>query len=181
MPLRSEGRKTKYATPEVMAKIRDVIQHTSTPSWISSVPHNFGDTSAGSLKADEWLTLATIYLPIALVSMWGDGSRTSDPELRRVLDHTMDLFSALRLACLRTMTKSRAEKYRQYIISYVRDLATLHPEQGYRPNHHMAIHIYDFLLLFGPVRSWWCFPFERLIGQLQRLHTNHKFGMLSIS
>ncbi|KAJ3963308.1 hypothetical protein EV361DRAFT_813494, partial [Lentinula raphanica] len=46
-----------------------------------------------------------------------------------------------------------------------------------RPNVHAAGHIYDFLLLFGPVLSWWCFPFERLIGVLQKINTNdHKGG-----
>ncbi|KAE9382827.1 hypothetical protein BT96DRAFT_845020 [Gymnopus androsaceus JB14] len=37
-------------------------------------------------------------------------------------------------------------------------------------------HIYDFLLLFGPVISWWCFPFERLIGALQKINTNDFVG-----
>ncbi|KAF8576401.1 hypothetical protein K439DRAFT_1622880 [Ramaria rubella] len=30
--------------------------------------------------------------------------------------------------------------------------------------------------LFGLVQSWWCFPFECLIGMLQWLPHNHKFG-----
>jgi hypothetical protein len=45
----------------------------------------------------------------------------------------------------------------------------------------MALHVWDYLQLFGPVRSWWCFPYERLIGQLQRLPSNHIFGTISIS
>ncbi|KAE9391973.1 hypothetical protein BT96DRAFT_831255 [Gymnopus androsaceus JB14] len=40
----------------------------------------------------------------------------------------------------------------------------------------MASHIYDFLKLFGPVISWWCFPFERLIGALQKVNTNDHVG-----
>ena len=27
----------------------------------------------------------------------------------------------------------------------------------------MALHLPDYLLLYGPVHSWWTFPFERLI------------------
>ena len=38
-------------------------------------------------------------------------------------------------------------------------------------------HIYEFLDLWGPVYHWWCFPFERLIGSLQRLPTNNLFGV----
>ncbi|KAI9464872.1 hypothetical protein HD554DRAFT_2026214, partial [Boletus coccyginus] len=46
------------------------------------------------------------------------------------------------------------------------------------PNHHASFHIYDYLVLFGPVHSWWTFPFEQLIGVLQRLPNNHKSGEL---
>ncbi|KAJ7193740.1 hypothetical protein GGX14DRAFT_378717 [Mycena pura] len=45
-----------------------------------------------------------------------------------------------------------------------------------RPNVHIAFHIYDFLVLFGPVISWWCFPFERVIGFLQKINTNDHIG-----
>ncbi|KAJ6484909.1 hypothetical protein C8R45DRAFT_829718 [Mycena sanguinolenta] len=41
---------------------------------------------------------------------------------------------------------------------------------------HAAFHIYDFILLFGPVVDWWCFPFERLIGTLQKINTNDHVG-----
>ncbi|KAJ7441261.1 hypothetical protein FB451DRAFT_1058265 [Mycena latifolia] len=49
-------------------------------------------------------------------------------------------------------------------------------DHGRKTNIHAAFHIYDFLLLFGPIISWWCFPFERLIGILQRINTNDQIG-----
>lgn len=171
-----------YATPEVMTYIRSVIKDSDTPSWLQSVPHNFGAAAAGSLKADEWRTITTVYLPIALVSLWGEGTRQLSPAvgnmLRKTLDHTMDLISATTLASLRTMTQNRATWYQKYIISWLSQFPELHPDFAHdrRPNKHMAVHIYDFLILFGPVRSWWCFPFERLIGHLGRLPRNNHFG-----
>jgi hypothetical protein len=173
-----ENHRLKITTPEVLQRIRDVIKDTATPSWLNSVPYNFGAAAAGTLKADEWRTMWTVYLPIALVSLWGEGtlhdSADVSQKLRDVLDHTMALACAITLACLRTMTRARATAYRSHTASWVRDLNRLYPDIDQRTNNHMAIHIYDFLLLFGPVRSWWCFPFERLIGQLQRLPNNHK-------
>ena len=62
------------STPEVLYRIRTVIAECNTPSWLRSVPVNFGDTRAGTVKADEWRTLATVYIPLALVSLWGKGS-----------------------------------------------------------------------------------------------------------
>ncbi|KAE9387574.1 hypothetical protein BT96DRAFT_993174 [Gymnopus androsaceus JB14] len=77
------------------------------------------------------------------------------------------------------MTISRANAFRDYLNTWVKDLRTLYPhtrEGRPRPNIHAAGHIYDFLLLFGPVLSWWCFPFERLIGALQKINTNDHIG-----
>jgi hypothetical protein len=166
--------------PEVMNRIRAVIQDMAMPSWLSSVPHNFGDAAAGTLKADEWRTITTIYLPVTLISIWGKGTAQVSPlttaRLKQILDHTMDLVSAVSLACMRTMTESQMNAYRLHLSSWVSGLKILHPNVEHQVNNHMAFHIYDFLHLFGPVRSWWCFLFERLIGQLQRLPHNHKHG-----
>lgn len=163
-----------------MQRIKDVIKGTATPSWINLVPYNFGDSIAGTLKADEWRTMATIYLPLALISLWGEGTPHSSPDVaskfRQIIDHTMTLVCAVYLACKRTVNQARADAYLKNITIYNTDLLKIHPKASHRTIHHVAMHIYDFLLLFGPVRSWWCFPFERLIGQLQRLHSNHKFG-----
>ncbi len=113
--------------------------------------------------------------------MWGEGTEHETPELasslRRVLDHTMALVSAVSVACLRVMTPNRALAYQTNIRQWLHDLEDIHgPVIGKRVNPHMAIHISQFLCLFGPVRSWWTFPFERLIGQIQRIPHNHMFG-----
>ncbi|KAI0634151.1 hypothetical protein C8Q77DRAFT_1173032 [Trametes polyzona] len=183
MPLNSSGKeRRKVATPEVLERIRAVISETDSPSWLASVPKNFGDAAAGTLKAHEWRILCTVYLPLALISLWGDGSSMVSADsatwLKQVLDHTMMLVSAVTVVSARVMTQRRAAAYRTYIASWVRDLKELHPTATDRTNNHVAFHIYDFLVLFGPVYSWWCFPFERLIGYLQRLPQNHKFAEL---
>jgi hypothetical protein len=96
----------------------------------------------------------------------------------------MALFQATVIACRYVMTEDRAQAYREYVKIWTRDLRTLFPHiRGSipRPNIHAAAHIYDFLLLFGPVVSWWCFPFERLIGVLQKVNTNNHGGGTSFS
>ncbi|KAJ7238888.1 hypothetical protein C8J57DRAFT_1439047 [Mycena rebaudengoi] len=52
---------------------------------------------------------------------------------------------------------------------WVEGLPVQHPHtqnHAKRPNIHVAFHIYDFLLLFGP----------RVIGYLQKIHTNNHIG-----
>ena len=169
----------KIATAEVMRCIKTVIKETTVASWINSVPHNYGNSAAGVLKADEWRNLATIYFPIALISLWGEG--VSGPienavQFRCILDHTMLAVSVISLACMRMMTKAHSDAYLSCLTQYLQDLLVIHPHANFVPYYHMAFHLPHFFHLFGPVRSWWCFPFERLIGQIQRILSNHKVG-----
>jgi hypothetical protein len=66
------------------------------------------------MKADKWRSLITVYIPIALVSLWGAGtSHTSDEvgtHLKAVLKHTMELVWAVYLACTRQQLQ-REHKY----------------------------------------------------------------------
>ncbi|KAJ3825927.1 hypothetical protein F5878DRAFT_507275, partial [Lentinula raphanica] len=100
-PLSSEAYIIPTGTPKTLAHIQSVIRETFTPSWVNSVPKNFGEAKAGSLKADEWRTLSTLYLPIALIILWGDNDGLPPPAdeseagyLLQALDHTMALFQA---------------------------------------------------------------------------------------
>ena len=144
------------------------------------MPYDFGAPKAGTPKADEWRTLITVYIPLALISLWGDGmahkSKNIDVQLRQALDHTMALVQAVYITCARSMTIKRAIAYRSFVGTWVSQLKILHPAVDHHLNCHMSIHIYEFLLSFGLVRSWWCFPFEHLIGQLQHLPTDNKFS-----
>jgi len=149
-----------------------------TPSWLASVPIELGQASHGKLKADQYRVLATTYLPVSLVRLWGLDEDNSPRSKRRraLLELTMSLFSAVSIATARTTSRERAGQYLVYIQSYINELKTLFPEYEFRPNHHMALHIYDSLIRFGPAHSWWTFPFERVISILQRIPTSGKFG-----
>jgi len=153
----------------------------ATPSWISSVPKNFSYAGAGSLKADEWPIMATVYLPIALVILWGHGACYKRKDMNvlatRSLENTMTLFSAVQLLTLNNMSQGRIQAFRDHIVAYVRDVQALFPKDDIPTNFHMAIHLSNFLKLFGPVWSWWCFPMECLIGIMQQQQTNHKEGI----
>lgn len=176
----NESPHVKISTPETLQHIRKVIAETSTPSWIESVPRNYGEARAGVLKADEWRTLSTIYLPIALISIWGVGSYHPSPNetsrFSEVLDHTMLLVSAVMIGCKRTMSHSRRDAYLKYMTQYISNLLIIHPDASVRPYAHLSLHLPYFFDLFGPARCFWTYPFERLIGQIQRLMTNHKIG-----
>lgn len=96
--------------------------------------------------------------------------------MRAALDHTMHLSQAILVGLSRTTSYDAANRYRAHIKEYVQALPILYPHCNVKDNHHVCFHIYDFLFAFGPVRSWWCFPLERLIGTLQQMPTNNIHG-----
>lgn len=168
-------------SPVILARVRSAIRNVVKPSWIDTPPPTFGSKKAGNIKAAQWHILWTIYIPLALLSLWvvGMPDATNDAnDMSQVLDNAMALTSLILLAYKHSMTKARAESYRSHVRHYVDGLQKLFP--GFLlPYHHALFHIFDFLLLFGPIRSWWCFPFERLIGSLQDIPHNHKPGKSS--
>ncbi|KAF9488639.1 hypothetical protein BDN71DRAFT_1512883 [Pleurotus eryngii] len=106
----------RLSTPETMAHIQSVIKNTAMPSWFDKPPQAFGEAAMGKLQADEWQSVSSIYLPLALVSLWGEGSQMDlhpDREYYwQVLNLSMLLASAMFLVSRCTTTMQTAEVYR---------------------------------------------------------------------
>ncbi|KAG2071045.1 hypothetical protein BDR04DRAFT_1017125, partial [Suillus decipiens] len=49
--------------------IQDVIWEITIPSWFTPAPGDFGSASAETMKMDEWHSIITVYIPIALMSL----------------------------------------------------------------------------------------------------------------
>ncbi|KAJ7177737.1 hypothetical protein C8R46DRAFT_889163 [Mycena filopes] len=188
LPMQRASRPEKVQEPEPAAEVELITEVEKAvlwsdlatmvkPSWLTSVPsHVGGESSDGKLKSDQWRTLGTVYLPITLIRMW---HASEDPQRRELLDLTMDLVSAVILASSRITSPQNSRLCRDFLLSYRAKLKKTYPHYRCHPNHHMALHIPEFLLLFGPVHGWWTFPFERMIGKLQRVPTNYKPGKMT--
>ncbi|KAL5512130.1 hypothetical protein ACEPAG_3651 [Sanghuangporus baumii] len=174
-PLQSSSGSSAALPQPTIIGLTNHIQHTlalaSTPAFVRSVPKNFGSSSSGKIKADEWRTLSTIYLPLALVSyVYYSGEVRNDTLRGRfsdIIDHSMDLVQAVSVLFKQSATQSDIEAYKFHIKNYIRRLREIHPNAKFLPNMHMATHVTNSLGLFGSAYSWWTFPFERLIGKLQ--------------
>ncbi|KAG2065538.1 hypothetical protein BDR04DRAFT_1032543, partial [Suillus decipiens] len=66
--------------------------------------------------------------------------------------------------------------YTRCMKAYLECIRGIFPHHSWRPNHHATLHICEFLLRYGPMHGWWMFPFERIIGALQKMNTNYKIG-----
>jgi hypothetical protein len=44
--------------------------------------------------------------------------------------------------------------------AYMEGIKQLFPQYQLRANHHMALHLYEYLRRFGPVHGWWALPLK---------------------
>ena len=168
----------EYSREAARARVQQAIVDVVTPSWVGSIPRDFGEAAAGTMKAYQWRILWTIYIPLALVSIWHPKSpicSSTEDDGADVLQNVMHLAAAETLMCKHTVTPEQTKAFRDHISAHMDSVRVLFPGFGV-PSYHTGIHIPDFMPLLGPARGWWCYPFERLIGKLQRMKHNHKYG-----
>jgi hypothetical protein len=162
-------------TPKEMEEVWIDIKNIITPSWMTSVPANLGSSNHGKPKADQWRVLGTTYLPVSLICLWAKLMQSNDMDRHEdILNVTLSLLSAVIIASSRVTSRTHAASFHQYMTAYVEGLQCLFPNYKLHSIHHMALHLHEYLLQYGPVHAWWTFPFERLIGILQRIPTNNK-------
>jgi hypothetical protein len=143
---------------------------------MTRLPQTFGSASGGSLKADQWRVIATLYAPIVLVLEW---PTEGEPESYYWLKSTMDLTSAIYACSSHTVSTDSIREYEEHMLSYLTVIKMHFPDARWVPNYHAALHIVDLLKDLGPAFGWWTFPFERLIRELQNISTNSRMGKLN--
>jgi hypothetical protein len=159
-------------TDEEINTIQAEINSIKRPSWHRGPPKNLGDAEHGKLKAEQWRSAIEFDLPVTLIKLWGAGY--AGKERRQKLAHsTMLLAMAIRWGTSHVTSLHHAQQYMKTYLECIRDVFPSYP---FRPNHHACLHLHEFLLRYGPMHGWWMFPFERIIGSLQKTNTNHKIG-----
>ena len=166
---------------EELEHLHAALRSTVRPTWQRGPPVNLGCAAHGKLKADQWRSAIEFDVPMFLAQAWSysDAEVLNDDKKRRrrqLLASTMLLATAIRWGTSDVTSQIHAEKYTQHMMAYLECILHLYPSFKLKPNHHGALHIGPFLLEFGPMRGWWMYPFERIIGILQKTNTNHKLG-----
>lgn len=168
----------KLITSDVLAEIHKDIEDVVLPSWLRPAPKNLGEKGHGKLSADQWRVLATVHLPITLIRIWSH--YPASDRRTKALWNFMSLTCAILIGTSRCTTKERREHYTAFMQNYLQGLLdqSLYSNVKLAPNHHISLHLSEFLERFGPVHSYWTFPFERFIGLLRNVNLNRKQGML---
>lgn len=146
------------------------------PTWVDRGPRRFGKAGQGHIKADQWRTIATILLPLVLIPQWSPGGERHDEGRRAMLTNFLDLVAAVTLISAKSVTARRIERMAHHLREYCLGLRALFPNYKIPPSLHQSFHLPELLHLFGPVTSFWGFPFERFNGIMHNFHHNGRRG-----
>lgn len=164
-----EHHATGVFNEEALSKIYECITNAVVPTWITRLPQNLGEKSHGKLKADQWYTLFTIFLPMVLPELWLASGKHHDSAL---LDNFHDLVMCTNIIGSYTTSNAAADNYLHHYIRYRQTSKILFPIVATRPNHHFAMHNAELMKFWGPLPMLSEFPFEQHNGTLQKINTN---------
>jgi len=75
----------------------------------------------------------------------------------------------LQLICAPSVSSESLDNAKAILKSYLTKYKNCYSNQSMSINFHMASHLTDSCKDFGPLHVFWCFAFERLTGDLQKL------------
>lgn len=158
----------------VLSAVTGDMEKTVLPRWVDRAPAAVGQKKQGKLSADQWRSLCSIHLVITLIRLWGH----LPPESRwhRMLANFLDLVLAVELGSLMTTSPRHISVYEKVITRYLVTLKELYKEVNIVPNFHLALHVPDFLRLWGPSPQLRGFGWERLNRTLKNIKSNLQFG-----
>jgi hypothetical protein len=149
------------------------VLQTVIPSWLEQPPTNLGERSHGKLKADQWLQLFIVFLPLILPEIWSASSSQNDS----LLQNFHDLVACTNIICAYSITKESADLYHDYYICYLKSSKIIFLKAKMRPNHHFALHNAELMKFWGPLIKLSEFPFEQDNGIMQKINTNSHLCM----
>lgn len=170
--LKTTSKQVSFITQDELRSIQEVIHGAIVPSHITKLTPRFGEKSNGKLKADEWRSLFTVYLPISALLMWHNR-----PDHMIHLKALLFLVILVQIATSQTSSNAAITLYGDTIVNYLNVIRAVYPQHQFTVNHHLALHLSFFMTLHGPCHSHWAFPFERLIGRLQKTLFNNQIGL----
>lgn len=137
-------------------KLQEKVDLMNVPSKIGRIPRKIGAGFA-AFTADEWKHWVLIYSVYALYDIL--------PE-EHYKCWCMLVDSCLHL-CQPVTTLATINRAHDLIVEFCRTFETLYGRESCTANMHMACHLKASIEDYGPLSSFWCFPFERYNGILE--------------
>ncbi|KAJ7632000.1 hypothetical protein DFH06DRAFT_1101506 [Mycena polygramma] len=150
--------------------IRACIRDVDLPTWVVRPPNNLGEAIHGKLKAQEYLVLFTVILPLVLPELWWQGDESDKAQLQNFYH----LAACTNILASFSASNAEADNYTTIYRLYRTDLPELFPGFHSMPNHHFAMHNGALLKFWGPLATLSEFPGERMNGTFGKQKHNRR-------
>lgn len=134
------------------------MDHIDLPSDIGRIPPKIaiGNDGFSNLTADQWKTFIMIYSTTILWDMLDDNDR-------KILGYFV---RACYLLVTRLVTEDDLKEAQERLKDMTYLIESVYGPESITSNIHLALHIPDCCRDYGPIYSFWLFPFERLNGYI---------------
>jgi hypothetical protein len=136
-----------------LKNIQAIINATPPPSDIGRIPFKIASQFAG-FTADQWKSWCLIYSTLALRNILSEEHR----------QYWQSFIDCLSLWGQTIVTYEEIVYGDLAMKDFLIKIKSVWGPEIASPNMHMHLHIKDCMLDYGPLYSFWCFPFERLNG-----------------
>ena len=143
-----------------MMQIQATVDAIEVPSDVGQIPGKIASGFA-DFTADQWKHWILIYSLICLKGRLPH----ADFSCCSKFVHACILFSSP------TLSHANINMAHQLIVQYCSEFHRLY--QQCTINMHLACHLKECVLDFGPFHAFWCYAFERMNGHLGSFSTNH--------
>ena len=163
-----------WISQEILCKqhfdiIEQIVSKIKSPYDVGRLPLKIL-SSFSAFTADQWRNWVTVYSVVSLKGI------LHPDHLRCWL-----LFvRACNMLCTQIITIDAIRVAHCYLVEFCRQYVSLYGEENCTPNMHLHLHLKECLLDYGPVQSFWCYPFERFNGVMGKYHTNNSIIELQI-
>ncbi|MBW0471536.1 hypothetical protein O181_011251 [Austropuccinia psidii MF-1] len=161
-----------YLPQEVINRLKKQLKEVVVPEGIFCIPVGIGTAFNGKLKANEWLVLFRIYLPLTILDIFWD----LGPKNHFLLINISALIQCTQIVGEQSVTQEDGQLFSQAYKTYQKTSNVLFPNVRTTPNHHYAMHIPKQLSRWGPFNGISEYSVERLVGILQKLKANSLNG-----
>lgn len=146
-----------------LATVEERVQALNSPHEVGRLPRKVASKFSG-FKADQWRNWTLIFsevalkgiLPLPFYNCW------------------QKFVKAIKLLCSHAISRANINDADAMLQEYCEEFELLFGSEACTINMHKHLHLMECMFDYGPIYSFWCFPFERFNGQLESYHTNSK-------
>ncbi|MBW0522341.1 hypothetical protein O181_062056 [Austropuccinia psidii MF-1] len=119
------------------------IGEVVVPTGITPMPKRIGIAKNGKLKASEWHSLFSIYLPLSFLDTLLQFQTSNEDMVRYqiVLENLGFLIQCTNIVSSKSYKEDDAISFQREYDTYTQTSASLFSNQRVLPNHHYALHI----------------------------------------